>query len=297
MVRRSVLEGCVQHTMTTRQAKNPAMRIALASLAWWLAWAGCAMADDRAQRIVSINLCTDQLLLLLAERQRIASVSFMASNAIYSAYAERVGDLPLNHARIEEIVAYQPDLVLAYELSDSMLVNFLRRLGYRVELVAVPETLTQVSDTILSVAELLGERDRGVAVVEQMSQHLAQAEARHAGKQRPLAVIYGPNGYSPGANTLSGSVLETAGFRNLSRQMDNNYGATIPLEQLLFHRPEVFVISDEEPNVNSMAQKKLSHPALRRTMTNARVAHVTARYWSCPTPEIVNAVDELERAL
>lgn len=260
-----------------------------------LLWLNAAAAET-PQRVVSINLCTDQLLLLLAPREHIASVSFMSVNPLYSAYHERVGDIALNHARIEEIVAMQPDLVLAYELSDSQLVRILRQLQFRVEVVPAPQSLASVGQTIETVAGLLGEAEKGRQLVEQMEERLTRLE-RNAERVPPLAVIYAPNGYSPGTNTLQGSLLEAAGFSNLSRQLGNENGAAIPLELLLRHQPGLFIIDDEESNVNSLAQKKLSHPALRKSLNNAQVARIAGRYWSCPTPQVVRVVERLQEYL
>ena len=245
---------------------------------------------------MSINLCSDQLLLLLAPREQIRSVSFMAANPVYSAYADRVGELPLNHARIEEIVAQQPDMILAYEFSDGQLVQMLRQLGYRVEVVAAANSLAEVGDTILSVASLLGERKKGAELVAEMQRQLQQTVVA-ANANRQLAVIYAPNGYSPGSLTLQGSVLEAAGFANLSRRLGNDYGTTIPLELILQHQPDLYIIDNQESNENSMAQKKLSHPALHKSIARAERAQIAGRYWSCPTPMVTRAVAELREYL
>lgn len=268
-------------------------RYCLTVLCALLCGAGQALS---AERIVSINLCSDQLLLLLAPREQIHSVSFMAANPIYSAYADRVGAITLNHARIEEIVAQQPDMILAYELSDRLLIQMLRGLGYRVEVVAAANSLAEVGETILSVAKLLGERDKGVELVAEMQRQLQRSSAAVA-STRPLAVIYAPNGYSPGSLSLQGSVLEAAGFDNLSRQLGNDYGATVPLEQILRHQPDLYIIDNQESNENSMAQKKLSHPALRKSIARAEMAQIAGRYWSCPTPLVTRAVTELREYL
>jgi iron complex transport system substrate-binding protein len=43
-------------------------------------------ATDKPQRIVSIGLCTDQLLLMLAEREQIASVSVQPWRKYYAEF-------------------------------------------------------------------------------------------------------------------------------------------------------------------------------------------------------------------
>lgn len=244
-----------------------------------------------AERIVSINLCTDQLLLLLAPTEQISSVSFMAANPIYSAYVDRVGDIPLNHARVEEIVAFEPDLILAYELSDHRLVALLRKLGYRVELLAAARSLDDVAAVIAHTAALLQQQAAGEQLLATMKRQL-QVRSPPLG-ERPLAVIYAPNGYSPGAKTLQSAVLEAAGFANLSARLGNQYGAVIPLEQLLRHQPQLFVIDDQESNMHSLAQKKLRHPALTKSIAASATTRIDGRLWSCPTPMVTQAVAEL----
>jgi iron complex transport system substrate-binding protein len=99
---------------------------------------------DRPQRIVSIGLCTDQLLLMLADRGQIASLSVWAKDANMSYMIDSVGDIPLNNASIEEVVRLQPDLVLASEFVAWDTVGFLRQLGYPVEQVPVVKSVDEI---------------------------------------------------------------------------------------------------------------------------------------------------------
>ena len=96
---------------------------------------------EKPQRIVSLNLCTDQLLLMMVERERIASISKLGADPRHSFMIDYVGDLPVNHALAEEIIHYQPDLVLAGDYTAPHLLNMLRRQGYRVETFPVADDL------------------------------------------------------------------------------------------------------------------------------------------------------------
>ncbi|MES9971754.1 MAG: hypothetical protein ABW092_17100, partial [Candidatus Thiodiazotropha sp.] len=73
---------------------------------------GMAVAAGPPQRVVSVNLCSDQLLLMLAEPQQVASVSYLSRDPDSSFVADQASRYPLNHARAEEIIRLQPDLVL-----------------------------------------------------------------------------------------------------------------------------------------------------------------------------------------
>src|SRR3954469_10229272 len=73
--------------------------------------AGAALAAEPPQRIVSLNKCTDQLLLALVERERIASVSPIGSDEL-SFSAEALKGLPANSGRGESVLLTNADLVL-----------------------------------------------------------------------------------------------------------------------------------------------------------------------------------------
>ncbi len=53
-------------------------------------------------RVVSINLCSDQLLLMLARPEQIASVSRLALEPNSSYMASEAGRFPINDAKLEQ---------------------------------------------------------------------------------------------------------------------------------------------------------------------------------------------------
>ena len=75
-----------------------------------------AFADAPA-RVVSINLCTDQLALMLAAPGQLVSVTAFAQDPRQSATAAEAAALPANHARAEEVYLLAPDLVLASDFT------------------------------------------------------------------------------------------------------------------------------------------------------------------------------------
>ncbi|MEZ5876333.1 MAG: hypothetical protein R3D43_00470 [Tepidamorphaceae bacterium] len=59
------------------------------ALAAWLAALSPLAANDAPQRIVSVNMCADQLLLALADPQQIAALSWNATRRLLSFYAAK----------------------------------------------------------------------------------------------------------------------------------------------------------------------------------------------------------------
>ena len=80
-------------------------------------------------RIVSLNVCTDQILVDLVPRHRIAAVTHLATDPLSAAHPERAAGLPSTRGSAEEVLAKDPDLMLAGQYSTIAAVALLRRLG------------------------------------------------------------------------------------------------------------------------------------------------------------------------
>ena len=70
-------------------------------------------AAEAPRRIVSLDLCTDQLLIDLVERERIAAVTHLAADPEVSAIWEKGKGIPITRGKAEDVLHYKPDLILA----------------------------------------------------------------------------------------------------------------------------------------------------------------------------------------
>ena len=75
---------------------------------------GQGMAAPAAipHRIMSLKICTDELLMDLAPPSRIASVTFLSRERAALKLWPQAAQIPVNHNSPEEVLATQPDLVL-----------------------------------------------------------------------------------------------------------------------------------------------------------------------------------------
>ena len=169
---------------------------------------GPAAADGPPpQRIVSMGLCTDQLVLLLARRDRIASLSYLAADPAMSVIADQVGDIPLNYGLAEEILPLRPDLVFTGAYAGGPTAALLERLGYHVIRLDFARNLNDVRVLIRRVAGLVGERKKGEAEIAAFDARLALIPPPDPATPRLVAAVYQPNGYTTGSDTLAASSL------------------------------------------------------------------------------------------
>jgi iron complex transport system substrate-binding protein len=140
-------------------------------------------------------------------------------------------------------------------------------------------------------AAALGEAPRGEVLIAGMNARLAALPA--AGTRRPVAVVYGPNGYTFGPGSLLDDLMRRAGFDNLAARAGLGTAGILPLETLLVQPPDVLFIERETRVVTSLADQTLAHPALRRLAARLPHADLSSRLWNCAGPGIAEAVAQM----
>lgn len=266
-------------------------RIALA-VAAWLAIAA-PLAAEAPQRVVSMNLCTDQLAMLVAAEGQIVSVSYLAQDPDASAMATQAAGLVPNRGRAEEIFLMQPDLVITGPYSNPVTADMLRRLGIEVLVVDPVSRLEDIPDRLAVIGAALGRQDRAAEVAGAFEAGLATLI--DTGPDRPRAALYGANGYSAGDRTLAGQILWAAGFDNVATELGMPYGGILPLELLALSAPDMIVTSRAEPGV-SRSEEILDHPVVAHLRAGTIPGRVRNSDWVCGTPHVLSAIADLRAA-
>lgn len=267
-------------------------------------WAGVAVlvlgfagAAEAKPRVASINICTDQLLLALADDDQIASLSAAAKSPRASFHAERATalDAPENFATVEEALTLRPDMVLAGAW-DAPARDALTRFGVRVESFADAKTLDDVAAQLRRAGELLDQPERAADLVAALADARARALAR--GDRGKRAVFYYSGGYTYGTGTLVDDILREVGLVNLSAVSGVEGVGRIDLETLVGDRPEVILTDDAiakgAPRVDTQV---LDHPALLRALPGAQPIRFPLRYWICGGDAATAALDFLGQRL
>jgi iron complex transport system substrate-binding protein len=253
-----------------------------------------SLALDAAppQRVVSLNLCSDQLLLMLAAPDQVASVSHLAVEPSSSFVANQAAAYPLNQATLEEIIQLQPDLVLTVAHTNPRLLSSLRKLGFETYQLGMGSQLSEITSEIARLASRLGQEAKGAAIIDNMKQQI-KLDIEPATAERPKALFYQPRGYTSAAGTLQDEAMKLAGWRNPATEAGLNGYVIAPLEQVLHWQPQLLITSTYGKSAQSRAQQLAQHPALSRMMKNRLRAEIPYKYWICPGPMLAEAVSQL----
>jgi iron complex transport system substrate-binding protein len=251
-----------------------------------------ADAAALAQRIVSLNLCTDQILVDLVARERIAAVSHLAADPLVSAVADKARGIPWTRGEAEVVLSYRPDLVLAGEFTTPATVALLERLGLNVVKVPLASDIAGLHAVTRQIAEAVGARDQAEVALAEFDRR-ARAVAAPTGSPLPTAVVYQVNGLASGPGSLADAVLRAAGLRNLAGELGLGPGGQLALEALVAKPPDLIVLSGPVDEYRGAVADKLRHPALTAVMRQHVSITLPWRLWLCATPHLASAIERL----
>ena len=254
-----------------------------------------AAATPEPMRIVSLNLCVDSILVELVPPSRIAALTHYSRDPYRSTISGLAQKLPITYETAEEVVALQPDLVLAGRHSAIATRNALRRVGIRFELFEVPDTVAESLAQIRRIATLLGREPQGETLVAKIEN--AMQAARPPSNQAPLtAGIYQPGGLTAGPATVTGELMGIVGLRNVAERYGVRSYSPLPLEQLISAPPQVLLVGETSNGAPMQAERIIHHRALRALQLQMRQEPFPARLLYCAGPTIIEALDALVAA-
>jgi iron complex transport system substrate-binding protein len=267
----------------------------LAAVCALLASAQPASAADAPRRVVSFNLCADQLVVALADPGQIAGLSPYAANPVLSVVAEQAKSYPRLDWDTEATIAFAPDLVLVGPSHRTVMQHALRSLGMRLVEVELISDIAAARAQIEQMAALLGHPERGQALIARLD----RARQRLAAAPRPplkTALVIERGGYTAGPASLAAALVAEAGFQPPAGTPEG-YGGYVPLERLLMLRPDLLLLKDPPAEPGDQGALFFTHPAVRALYPPERRIALSARYTLCGGPALVAALDYLADVL
>ena len=244
------------------------------------------LAASAALTVASLNLCTDELLLLLADDSQIASVTHLSTQQSETALWQKARRHRVNDGSLLSVASLKPDLVLTMGGGARESGSIARRLGIRVVTLPYPQSLSDIEAGVAHVASEIGRPDRGRQVLQQL------AQLRRTAPRTAVDTIWlGGGGRSMASTGLASEWMRLAGLRQRTLQGDR-----VSLEQLLVSPPKVLLRSDYRAGEYSGEQRWMTHPLARRTRAGKTLA-TDGRRWTCMGPSLVPEILRLRREI
>ncbi|MGE5720911.1 MAG: hypothetical protein ACM3YM_00495 [Sphingomonadales bacterium] len=231
----------------------------------------------------SLNLCTDELLLLLAAPAQVASVTYLSQDPLDSPLWRSARRYRGNDGSLLSIAAETPALVIDMGGGGRDTPEIARRLGIRTLLLPYPQTLRDVEKSIAAVAGALGRTEQGRLLIGRIEQLRLASPAR-----RTDTIWLGGGGESLAPDGLGAEWMRLAGLRQRPLA-----ASRVTLEELALHRPAILLRSDYRSGQYSSQQHWLSHPLVAHG--GWKTVRTDGRRWTCMGPMMIGEIARLRR--
>ena len=262
------------------------MRGRLAGLAAALWLSSCAPAAPGAQpqtdtpTIVSLNPCLDAILVEIAGPEQVLALSHYSrdptGSSIPAGVARRYG---VTGGTAEEVIALQPDLVLASIFLPEPTRSALERAGLTVATFGSPATVAESVAQVRDVAALAGRAGQGEALAARVAAPPPQTGA-------PIdALLWQEGEIVAGEQTLIAELLRQEGFTSHAAARGLGQADRVSLERVLSDPPRVLLIAGDAPGQR--------HPLLDGPNERMVIADFNPSLIYCGGPTIPKARERL----
>jgi iron complex transport system substrate-binding protein len=243
-------------------------------------------------RVASINVCTDQLLLALADPSQILGLSPYSRDPARSWNAEKAAAYPRLSGEAEDVLMLQPDAVVAGKFTKRATRELLKDNGVRVVEFDAARSLEDVKGQIQQMGELLHQRDRAASEIRRLD--TAIQHAKEAVSQRSYRVLaLSRRGWVSGGGSLINSMLATIGLKNAASDLGYKLGGFASLEAIVKLRPDLLLVSDGSDFAEDEGEAFLLHPALERFYPPSKRLVVPEKLTVCGGPMLSEALERL----
>ena len=242
--------------------------------------------------IASMNLCTDQLLISLADPEQILGLSRYEGGRFKSFAIEGAEQFRVLSGGAEDILQLHPDVVVASLYDKRSTRELLKEKGVRLAEFAVPRNLDEVKAQIREMGDLVGHPDRAKAEIARLDDAIARARAtvsQHHYKVLPLS----QRGWVSGSDSLLSSLLAETGLFNAAGDLGIASGGYASLEAIVNLQPDFIVVADASERAEDDGHAFLLHPALERLYPPSRRIVIPDRLTVCGGMMIADALDRL----
>ena len=254
----------------------------------------------KPQRIVSLSIGVDEILIDLVNVERIAALSHYSDDAGISNISDRSG-LVKNKVRanVEAVVALQPDMVLLPDWHPPELAQALRDANLPVYVFKSARSIDQIRKNIHDIARLVGEPEKGGAIIANMDALLAEINAKVMKvptAKRQVVARYSNMGGSGGVGSTFDDICRHAGVDNAAVLAGLDTNGTLTKEQMVQTNPDFLLLPTwdytEKKDLNRYRMEVQDDPALQtvRAVQNRRLVHIPDRYLSCTSHHIAKGV-------
>jgi iron complex transport system substrate-binding protein len=248
-----------------------------------------SMQAATPDRIVSLNPCTDAILVHLAKPEQIAALSAYSHDPAATSIPVSIAQkFRVTNGTAESIIQLKPDLVIGSSFTPPQTVTALKHFGIAFRGFNAPSTIAASKVQVTEIAGLIGQSRAGIALNQQIDAATWQSTAV------PIeSLVYRDEGLVLGAGSLTADIMSRTGFRNISAMYGIPDWGILPLEKLVRHPPPVILHAEIESGARARGERLLTHPVFNHLSGQTALRTLPSNLVNCGGPSIIAAAQKL----
>lgn len=243
----------------------------------------------QAKRVISLVPSITENIYLIGAQNKLVGCTTYCTQAINDGVQQVASTVEVN---VEKVLAQQPDLVLAMELTKAQDIATIRKLGIRVELIHSPKNFEEICAQIRLLGELVGNSAEAEKVIA--STKLEVDAIREKAKNTATAKVFFQIGANPIftvlQNTFMNDYITICNGQNISAGMTKG---TMTRESVLLKNPDVIIIA-EMGGFGAEEQKNWNTYKGMAAVQQKRVFLISSETSCSPTPKnFVSALNDV----
>ena len=266
----------------------------------------------KPSRIVSLTYGTDEILTEVVDTKRIQAYSRWAGDNeisfITKEQAQKVGCKV--HDSLENILKLEPDLVVASIATSNELVQSLEHMGIKVYIARSPHNYQEMCAKIVNLAEAVGEKAKGEALVSKMNKRMQALEQRLSklpDSKRKVAVAFNFTSAMGRRGDLLDNMMTMAhvinGAAAVTPPISEHGSVVISKEMVVGINPDVFLLPtwnfNNKQDIKGYAHAVKNDPAYRnvKAVKNDQIKFVSDKYRYVASQHVVEAIEAIAKAI
>lgn len=266
----------------------------------------------KPSRIVSLTYGTDEILTEVVDTKRIQAYSRWAGDNeisfITKEQAQKVGCKV--HDSLENILKLEPDLVVASIATSNELVQSLEHMGIKVYIARSPHNYQDMCAKIVNLAEAVGEKAKGEALVSKMNERMQALEQRLSklpDSKRKVAVAFNFTSAMGRKGDLLDNMMTMAhvinGAAAVTPPISEHGSVVISKEMVVGINPDVFLLPtwnfNNKQDIKGYAHAVKNDPAYRnvKAVKNDQIKFVSDKYRYVASQHVVEAIEAIAKAI
>ena len=249
------------------------------------------------ERIVSLTLASDEILLDLINDKRLIGVTYLAKNKDLSNVFDKSERVPNEVVpNTEHIITLKPDLIIVANFIDQDFIKQIEESGIQTLNLYDPTSIENIAKNIELIGRAVCEKPQARKMAQDLRNKVVSIKSQFGEtKYKPTVLYMFPSGFTAGANTTVGEIIEISGGINLGKKAGLSGNKRLSTEYILEEDPDIIIVNSYNINEDNFVEKIKSDTVFKNlsAIKNDQIYVLKTKHLTTVSQHIVKGIEDL----